>query len=54
MVDAFRLSTDTDGADGILRGVLNGLVSRVHHDAFGVYVVDGRGKRLCHTYAVWL
>jgi hypothetical protein len=48
MVDAFRLSTDTDGADGILRGVLNGLASLVHHDAFGVYVVDGGGKRLCH------
>lgn len=48
MVDAFRLSTDTDGADRILKCVLNGLVLLVHHDTFGVYVVDG-GKPLCHT-----
>jgi len=49
MVDAFRLSTDADGALGILGGVLDGLVSLVHHDAAGIYVVDRGGTRLRHT-----
>ena len=49
MVDAFRLSTDAEGAPGILSGVLDGLASLVHHDAAGVYVVDRAGKRLRHT-----
>ena len=49
MVDAFRLSTDADGAPGILSGVLDGLASLVHHDAAGIYVVDRSGKRLRHT-----
>ena len=49
MVDAFRLSSDADGAAGILSGVLDGLASLVHHDAAGIYVVDRGGKRLSHT-----
>ncbi len=54
MVDALRLSTDADGADGILRGVINGLASLVHYDAAGVYVVDGGKRRLRHIYGAWL
>ena len=49
MVDAFRLSSDADGAPGILSGVLDGLASLVHHDAAGIYIIDRGGKRLRHT-----
>ena len=51
MVNAFRLSTDADGADGIFRGVINGLASLVHYDTA---VVDGGRRRLRHTYGAWL
>ena len=49
MVDAFRLSSDADGAPGILSAVLDGLASLVHHDAAGIYIIDRGGKRLRHT-----
>ena len=49
MVEAFRLSTQADGARGILNGVLDGLASLVQQDASGVYVVGRSGRRLRHT-----
>ena len=48
MVDAFRLSAETDDVVRILGGVLDGLASLVRQDASGVYVVDQKGRSVSH------
>jgi len=49
MVDTFGLASVTDGAAGILSGILDGLGALVYHDAAGVYVVNRSGTQLRHS-----
>ena len=48
MVDTFRLPSLRKPED-ILEGILDGLATLVNPDAAGVYIIDGRGRKLRYT-----